>query len=41
MTADRAHRLNLAGAILSIVSVLAAIIWVFPIYWGIISSITP
>ncbi|GGL53136.1 carbohydrate ABC transporter permease [Wenxinia marina] len=35
------RRLNVAGAIVTVLTVVAAIIWAFPIYWGIISSLKP
>lgn len=41
MNVDTAKGFNLAGAALTILTVLCAIIWAFPMYWGIISSLKP
>lgn len=41
MNAITARRLNIAGAAITVLTVLLAIIWAFPIYWGIISSFKP
>lgn len=41
MTPRTATRLNLAAGALTVLTVIAAVIWVFPIYWGIISSLKP
>lgn len=38
MTPTTTRRYNIAGAIITILTVIAAIIWAFPIYWGIVSS---
>ena len=35
------QRWNLAGGIISVLTVLLAILWAFPLYWGIISSLKP
>lgn len=37
----RLRRINIAGAIISILTVLGAIIWAFPLYWGIMTSLKP
>ena len=37
----RLRRLNIAGAVISILTVLGAIIWAFPLYWGIMTSLKP
>ncbi len=37
----RLRRLNLAGGIITALTVLAAVLWFFPIYWGIITSLKP
>lgn len=39
MTPETAKRFNLVGAAITLVTVLIALLWAFPIYWGIISSI--
>ncbi|EYD76602.1 sugar transporter integral membrane protein (permease) [Rubellimicrobium mesophilum DSM 19309] len=42
MTAARAtrmRRLNLAGGILTVLTVLGAIFWAFPLYWSIVTSL--
>ncbi|MEC9344163.1 MAG: carbohydrate ABC transporter permease, partial [Pseudomonadota bacterium] len=36
-----ARRFNLAGGAITAVTVLCAVIWVFPIYWGMVSSLKP
>lgn len=44
MTATRAARLrriNTAGAIITILTVLGAIFWAFPLYWGVMTSLKP
>ncbi|WP_299842179.1 carbohydrate ABC transporter permease [uncultured Jannaschia sp.] len=38
MTPAATRRTNIAGAIITIITVIAAVIWAFPIYWGIVSS---
>ncbi|NDV00399.1 carbohydrate ABC transporter permease [Pseudoroseicyclus tamaricis] len=38
MNLARTRRVNIAGAIITVITVIAAIIWAFPIYWGIVSS---
>ncbi|SFB77168.1 carbohydrate ABC transporter permease [Tropicimonas isoalkanivorans] len=38
MTPDTTRRYNIAGGIITIITVIAALIWAFPIYWGIVSS---
>jgi len=41
MTPRTARQLNLVGAGLTLLTVFCALIWAFPIYWGIVSSIKP
>ncbi len=41
MTSGRLQKLNLFGGIITVVTLLCAIIWAFPIYWGIVSSLKP
>ena len=35
------QRWNLAGGIISVLTVIFAILWAFPLYWGVISSLKP
>lgn len=41
MTETTARRLNVAGLVITLLTVLAGIIWAFPLYWGAVSSIKP
>lgn len=41
MTPETARRVNLAGAAITTFTVFCAIVWAFPIYWGIVSSLKP
>lgn len=41
MTATRARSLNFWGAVLTVLTVLCAVLWAFPLYWGVISSVKP
>lgn len=41
MTPANARRFNLAGAAITLFTVICAILWAFPIYWGAISSLKP
>lgn len=41
MTLQSVKRLNLIGAAITILTLIAAIIWAFPLYWGMVSSIKP
>ena len=41
MNATTARRFNLAGLIITLITVLLAILWAFPLYWGVISSLKP
>lgn len=41
MTPETAKRVNLAGAAITAFTVFCAIVWAFPIYWGIVSSLKP
>ena len=41
MTLDQTRRLNLAGAVITVLTVLCALIWAFPLYWGVVSSLKP
>ena len=39
MKSQMVKTLNLAGAAITVLTVLIAVLWAFPIYWGIVSSI--
>jgi len=41
MNVKTARRLNLAGLAITLVTVIISILWAFPIYWGVISSLKP
>jgi multiple sugar transport system permease protein len=41
MNATTARTINLAGGVITVITVLCAVIWAFPIYWGIVSSLKP
>lgn len=41
MTPETAKRFNVAGAAITVFTVVCAIVWAFPIYWGIVSSLKP
>lgn len=41
MTPQTARRFNTAGAAITLFTVICAILWAFPIYWGIVSSLKP
>ncbi|MCB1355067.1 MAG: carbohydrate ABC transporter permease [Maritimibacter sp.] len=41
MTPETAKRFNLAGAAITVFTVFCAILWAFPIYWSVISSLKP
>jgi multiple sugar transport system permease protein len=41
MSPSSAQRFNLAGLAITVVTVVCAILWAFPIYWGIVSSLKP
>jgi multiple sugar transport system permease protein len=41
MTQAQLARFNLVGALLTGLTVLAATLWAFPLYWGVISSLKP
>ncbi len=41
MNSERIHQVNLVGALLTIVTVVIAVMWAFPIYWGVITSLKP
>ena len=37
----RVHTLDLVGLIATIATVIAAILWAFPLYWGVVTSLKP
>ena len=39
--ATRLRRINLAGGLVTALTALGAVIWFFPIYWGVITSLKP
>lgn len=41
MTPATARRFNIYGAMITVLTVVCAVLWAFPIYWGIISSLKP
>ena len=41
MNAASARRFNAAGAVITAITVICAMVWAFPIYWGIVSSLKP
>jgi len=41
MTPTTAKRLNLAGFAITLTTVIVALLWAFPLYWGVISSLKP
>jgi multiple sugar transport system permease protein len=41
MTAVGMQRMNFWGGVITVLTVLLALIWAFPLYWGVISSLKP
>lgn len=41
MTPITARRLNLAGFAITLLTVIVAVLWAFPLYWGVVSSLKP
>ncbi|WEZ82348.1 carbohydrate ABC transporter permease [Rhizobium sp. 32-5/1] len=41
MTPATAQRLNMAGLAITLTTVLFAVLWAFPLYWGVVSSLKP
>jgi multiple sugar transport system permease protein len=41
MTGTVAERWNFWGGVLTLATVVAAVLWAFPLYWGVISSLKP
>ena len=39
--ATRLRRLNLAAAVITVLTVAAAVVWAFPMYWAVITSLKP
>ena len=41
MNATTARRLNIAGLVITLLTVICAVLWAFPLYWGVVSSLKP
>jgi multiple sugar transport system permease protein len=41
MTVSGMQKANFLGGVITFITVLAAILWAFPLYWGVISSLKP
>ena len=41
MNAATARRLNIAGLLITLLTVICAVLWAFPLYWGVVSSLKP
>lgn len=41
MSAQTMTRMNLGAGIITVLTLLAALLWAFPLYWGVISSLKP
>ena len=41
MTPETTRRVNVIGGVLTLLTVICAVLWAFPIYWGMVSSIKP
>lgn len=41
MNAEAARRWNLAGGAITLVTIVCAVLWAFPLYWGVITSLKP
>jgi multiple sugar transport system permease protein len=41
MTATSARRVNFWGGAITVLTVILAVLWAFPLYWGVISSLQP
>ena len=41
MSAQTLGRMNLGAGIITVLTVLAALVWAFPLYWGVVSSLKP
>jgi multiple sugar transport system permease protein len=41
MNATAARRWNLAGGVITLVTIICAILWAFPLYWAVITSLKP
>lgn len=41
MTPETVQRLNIAGLVITLLTVIGAVIWAFPLYWGVVSSLKP
>lgn len=41
MTSTTVQRLNVAGFAITLATVIIAVLWAFPLYWGVVSSLKP
>jgi multiple sugar transport system permease protein len=41
MTETTARRINILGLVITVLTVLCALIWAFPLYWAVVSSLKP
>lgn len=41
MSPGTVRKLNVAGFVITVLTVVAAVIWAFPLYWGVVSSLKP
>lgn len=41
MNATGARRWNLAGGAITLITIICAVLWAFPLYWGVITSLKP
>ena len=41
MTTTGMQRANFWGGVITVLTILFALIWAFPLYWGVISSLKP
>ena len=41
MTASGMQRANFWGGVITVLTILCALVWAFPLYWGVISSLKP
>ncbi len=39
--ATRLRRINVAGAVITLLTVAAAVVWAFPMYWAVVTSLKP
>ncbi|OYX01733.1 MAG: sugar ABC transporter permease, partial [Rhizobiales bacterium 32-66-8] len=41
MTTAGIHRANFWGGVITALTILCAVLWAFPLYWGVITSLKP